>query len=524
MLAADNTGLARIELYDDKKLYSTTRAPNPPPHLFSTILTWKPLRTGPHHLQVIAFDIAGNQSPPVELTFDVVTDNRHPVVQFTNFVGATDLSVGAPLLLQGVATDDVAITRVDLYVDDSFFTFVAPDHGAGLTPFAFSLMWVPPTPGTHKLYLRAHDSEDQTGDSPPLLVNALPASPPALVADYERDEALVNDALVVHVLALSPNGVTRVELWADDQLADAANSVTPDGQTVLDTPLVWPVSNIVGDHTLLVRAYDRSGLSTSSTAQVIHVRPAGARLATATTAPARPTPTPLPPTPTATPQVIVPAPPTILVSTVQDPTAAQLDGPLHIRLNAHGADELDHVELWAVYQGETTPILVFTDTIKGSTDKTLTVDWLPPQAGVVQLYARVVDQLGQTGNSPAITVYLISPALPTATPAWPNLGAHWSGAIPTGRFELSFVQIGHALRGAFVNTPADGAAVAGNIITGDLVRDRVTFSVDLGNAATPPHALDFDCLLGAAPAQLTCNYLDEAGNRGSVVLTPVPGP
>ncbi len=519
VLAADNAGIARVELYDEKKLYSAAIAPIPPPRQFSTILMWKPFRAGPHHLQVIAFDRAGNASAPAEFTFDVVIDNRGPMVQFTNYVGAVNVATGAPLLLQGVATDEAAVTRVDLYVDDSFYTFVAPGDKNGQTPFAFPLMWVPPTTGTHKLYLRAHDNEDQTGDSPVLLVNAISAQPPALVATYERDEALVNGNLLVHALALSPGGITRVELWADDQPAGVINSAAPDGQTAMETTLVWEASNIVGDHNLLVRVYDRAGLATSSPPQVIHVRPAGTRLATPTIAPARPSATAMAPTETATPQVIVPAPPSISVSTVQDPTAALLDGPLHIRLSAHGADELDHVELWAVYQGETTPILVFSDTVKGATDRTLTVDWMPPEAGIVLLYAHVADQIGQVGDSPVMPVYLVSSPAPTETPALPSLAGRWAGSLPAANLQVSFIQWGRAIRGTVVETSSNGNPIAGTIITGDAARDRLTFTAEW---STRPGWLDVDCTVATESAQMTCSYQDETGNRGTLNLMPAP--
>jgi Big-like domain-containing protein len=521
ILAADSVGLARLELYDENVLYNSTPAPDPAPLTISIVITWKSEKLGLHHLRVIAYDRAGNSSSAAELALEVLDDNRRPSATITVPVGAIDLQMGAPLVLQGVATDDVAVARVDLFVDNQLYTYVNSEKPEGQPPFAVAFMWLPTSAGVHQLFLRAHDNKDQTGDSPPLLVNAVDVQAPALTASYERDEVVTNGTLFVHALALSSNNIARIELWADNEIAQMVASAAPDVQTMLDVQLVWEAGS-VGDHTLFVRAYDRAGLNTSTEPQIIHVRSSLARAPTATPMALPATATVPPPLPTPTPQVVLPEPPTIALTTGEDRLALQLPSPVHIHLDAHGSIELDRVELWAFYQGEANPQFLFSDSAKGATDKSFDYAWTPLRAGVGYLFARVVDQLGQTGLSPVTSVYLISPPAPTPTPAFFSLAPRWAAEIPTNKFTVEFLQLGRALRGTFTNVLLNGSTFTGSIMGGAVARDRVEFSVDFATPDAVPRTLDFICLPSAEPAQLACNYQDETGSRGSAVFTPVP--
>ena len=519
ILAAGSVGLTRLEVYDENILYNSTPSPDPAPFTMSIVITWKSEKLGVHHLRVVAFDLAGNASAPTELSLEVLGDNQPPLASITVPVGAIDRQIGAPLVLQGVATDEVAITRVDLYVDNQLYTYITSDKPQGQSPFAVTFMWLPTSAGVHQVFLRAHDNGDQTGDSPPLLVNAVDVQAPALTASYERNEVETNGTLLVHALALSSNNIARLELWADNEILKIVESAAPDGQTMLDAQLVWE-AGAVGDHTLFVRAYDRAGMNTSTAPQIIHVRSTLARAPTVTATALPATATVLPPLPT--PRVVLPAPPTITLTTQEDRLALPLPGPAHIHLDAHGSIELDHVELWAFYQGETNPQSLFSASAKGATDKTFDYAWSPPRAGVTFLFARVVDQLGQTGLSPVTSVYLVPPPAPTPTPAFFSLAPRWAAETPTNKFAVEFLQFGRALRGTFTNTPLNGSTFTGSIIAGTVARDRVEFSVDFESPDATPRTLDFTCLPSTGPEELACNYQDETGSRGSAVFAPAP--
>lgn len=518
VMAASKAGIGRLELYDENVLYSTNPSPDPPPPMVSTVLTWKSSTVGMHHLRLVAYDSAGNISAAAALEFMVLNDNRAPLATITVPIGEIELPIGSPFVLQGVATDEVAVKRVDLFVDNQLYTYVDSNKPSGESPLAVSLMWIPTSAGMHQLFLRAHDNADGTGDSPPLLANVIDVQGPSVIAGFERDEIGANGTLLVHAFALSPNRIARMELWADNQVVQVVESTAPDAQTTLDAQLIWEGA-AVGDHTLFVRAYDRAGLNSSTPPQIIHVRQQLTQAAATPTAAAI-TPTAAVVLATSTPQAVLPDPPTVQLTTAADRSAALLPGPVAIHLATHGSVELDHVELWAYYQGQINPQLLFSDGAKGATDKAFDYSWNPVGAGVVLLFARVVDQLGQTGVSPVTSINLVAPPAPTPTPAFFNLAARWVAQIPTNMFTADFSQFGSALRGTFTNAQLNGPTFSGLIVAGSVDRDRVVFSVDFDAPDAVPRSLDFECLPSSAPPQLACNYQDETGSRGSAVFTP----
>lgn len=520
LIAADNMGIAKVELYDNDVLYMRTTAPDPAPKTLSNSLNWKSETTGKHRLRALAFDLAGNSSTPAEIEVMVIKNNRPPQVMITEPVGSKDAQVGAPLLIQGVATDDAAVTRVDLFVDNQIYTYISPQQPGGITPFAFGFQWTPSSTGSYNITVRAHDNQDQTDDSLRLPVHVFNSQPPVVTARVERDSIPIGDALLVHAVALSANGISRIELWVDGTQTDTVNSSAPATQTVLDTQLVWS-GGTEGTHRLYVRAFDSTGESADSPQSVVVVNPAGVH-------PSPPTPVSSPSetpavmiaAPTSTPALVLPAAPTAEVVFYGDPRTAQLPGPFHVTVNAHGAVELDHVELWSNYAGEVNSQLLSSESGKGTTDKTLEHDWTPPRAGVAYLYARVVDNLGQTRESTPVTIYLNAAPAPTPTPAEFDFARSWQAPLAGGKWTATFTQFGNALRGVFLESHADSSSTPGTIVSGAVDKQHVTFGVDFPS----PHSLDFDCLFTDLPPSLACNYTDELGARGSAIFTPVTLP
>lgn len=520
LIAADNMGVAQIDLYDNDVLYLRNTAPDPAPKTLSNSLNWKSEVTGKHRLRALAYDTAGNSSTPAEIEVMVINNNRPPQAMITAPVGSKEAQVGAPLLIQGVATDDAAVTRVDLIVDNQVYTYLSPQQPGGTTPFAFAFQWTPSSTGSYNITVRAHDNQDQTDDSLRLPVHVFNSQPPVVTARVERDSIPIGDALLVPAVALSANGIARIELWVDGTLADTVNSTAPATQTVLETQLVWS-GGTEGTHRLYVRAFDSTGDSTDSPQFPVVVNPTGVRASQPPPAsPTSETPSVVIASPSPTPALVLPAAPTAEVIFQGDPRTALLPGPLHVSVNAHGAVELDHVELWSNYAGEVNSQLLSSESAKGTTDKTLEYDWTPPRAGVAYLYARVVDNLGQTRESAPVTIYLNAAPAPTPTPAEFDFARPWQAPFADGKWTATFTQIGTALRGTFLESHADLSTNSGAIMSGAVDKKHVTFGVDFSS----PHSLDFDCLFTDVPPSLACNYTDELGARGSAIFTPADLP
>ncbi len=519
VLAADNTAITRIAMFDNDALFaeSPTLAPAT---VYSNQFTWKANGLGKHTLRAVAYDANGLASMPAQVNLTVINDNRAPQVQITAPLGVKDALVGAPLLIQGVATDDVAVTRMDLIVDNQLLTFVTSDQPEGITPFAATFSWTPTSTGLHNVVLRAYDNLGQSDDSLRSIVRVFDNQPPVVTAQTERSPILFGDALVVQALALSNNGVEHVELYVDDIKVDMAISNSPAQQTTLRTSLVATDLG-TGTHSYFVRAYDITGLAADTERHPFSVIENSSSFVQDTPQPIS-TPTPVPPTNAPTPTLVPPGPPTVELTVNGDADASILPNAVPILITARGSAELDRIELWAQYPGETAAQLLTEENGKGATDKTIPFMWNTARPGVVDLYARIFDNLGQSGISQPLRLRIQAPPAPTQTPAVFDFAQTWIAESPAARYEVTFAQLGRALRGVFVEKRADGNTLHGNVITGAASDKNALFAVDFaGDAIEPKHTLEFICAFTVRPPQLTCNYTNEKGERGSAIFAPL---
>lgn len=515
VIGADNEVVTRLELYDNNVLYDEATA-SAPTGVFFNQFHWMRPTPGKHTLRAIAYDAHGNASAPAEIALNVITNNRAPSVMITSPSGLKDAEIGAPLVIQGVATDDVAVTRIELIVDNQLVTFVTPAEP--ITPFAVAIPWTPLTTGAHNIVLRAYDNQQQSDDSLRYTVRTFDNQAPVVDAQIERANIPSGDALVVETLALANNGVARVELYVDERVAAAVNSPSVAQQTSLHATL-FAGDLADGTHSAYVRAYDLTG-NTADTPRVnFQVSPDAPRLGRGTPV-ARAQPTALPPTATPTPPLQLPPAPTIQLQLEGDPLRVMLPDPAAIQIQARGASELDRIELWARYPGETTPQLLVQENAKGATEKNLTFQWDAPRAGIVELYARVFDSLGQSSESAPLRFTLQAPDAVFAAPQNAPLNGIWIAESPAARFEATFAPIGRALRGVLVEKRADGKVLNGRIVSGAVNDKTVLFAIDFSDdARAPQHTLTFDCSYQARPPILTCNYTNEFGERGSAIFT-----
>lgn len=513
VLAADNNIITRLELYDGDELYAQA-AVVVPSAVYLNQFVWLANTTGSHTLRAIAYDAHGNASEPAQIELRVITNNRAPAVQITSPSGIKDAEIGAPMVIQGVATDDVAVTRMDLIVDNQLVSFAVPERPGGITPFAVAIPWTPTTTGAHNIVLRAYDNQNQSDDSLRYTIRVFDNQSPVVTAQVEHSPIPPGEVAVVQALALANNGISRVELLADGRVVDGVNSSSPSQQTAMQAAL--GASDLaIGAHTLLVRAYDVTGQRIDSASMTIEVKDGAPRIFRETRAPVQRTP--LPPTRTATPALVLPSAPTIELELANAPVI--LPGAAQIRITASGSSELDRVELWARAPGEEAAQLLLSEVLKGAIDRTLVYEWDPPHAGVVEMYARVYDNLQQTRLSTPLRFSVLAPPAPTSPPLVFDFAQSWFAESPAARFEVEFSQIGRALRGEFLEQRADGKILNGKIVSGAASDTTLLFAVDFaGDETEPGHTLEFECSFNARPPVITCNYANEKRERGSAVF------
>ncbi|MCI0477038.1 MAG: hypothetical protein L0Y55_12385 [Anaerolineales bacterium] len=408
--AADDTGIARIELTAEGALVRAENAPSPAPRVFSAIIPWTPTLVGAHTLRVIAYDNDHRASAPDEVTITVLQDARRPTAIIVYPIGTPQIDLGNVLQIFGVATDDAAVMQVELWVDNQAYTYLASHNASGQNAFPFVFAWNALTLGNHTFFVRARDNQDQTTDSAPLKIVVVDTHQPTISLLADRTNAPLNEPITLTVTALDVSGIQRVEILNGKEIIHTTKSPNPARQTALTAQVLWQSAN-PGDFQISARAYNANGNQKDAPAQTISVlRPGQA------------TPTPAPtitptrtraPRATPTPRSQPPPPPTAEI--LSPPDRFSGTAPLRVTFAGRGNSELERIELWGVMQGQLNPQLICAIDAHASTQKTGQCDWNVPSAGVVSVFAQATDIYRQTTRSTPITGFIGAPNLPTPT-------------------------------------------------------------------------------------------------------------
>jgi hypothetical protein len=408
--AADDSGIARIELTAEGALVRTESAPSPAPRVFSAIIPWTPTQIGPHTLRATAYDNDNRASAPDEVTITVLQDARRPTSIIVYPIGTPQVDVGSVVQIYGVATDEAGVTQVELWVDNQMFTYLLAQNSGGQTTYPFIFYWNALLPGTHTFFVRARDNQDQTTDSAPLKIAVIDTHQPTLSLIFDRTNALVNEPITITVTALDVSGVQRVELLSGKDIFYVTKSANPTRQTMLTAQVLWQSAN-PGDFQISARAANANGNVKDAPAQTISIlRPGQAPPTLAPTL--TPTRTRVPRA-TLTPRSQPPPPPTAEILSPTDRFSGM--APLRVTFAGRGNSELERIELWGVTQGQMNPQIICAIDAHASTQKTGQCDWNVPAAGIVSVYAQVSDIYHQSARSAPISGFIGAPLLPTPT-------------------------------------------------------------------------------------------------------------
>ena len=187
---------------------------------------------------------ATNSPPP---------DTTVPVASITSPGNGATVSGGVSVSVS--ATDNVGVTRVDLYVDGSFFASDAT------SPYSFFMDTTAVKNGSYNLVAVAFDAAGNAGNSAGVTINVdnnqvADTQPPSvsIVAPVStgRGKGEGNNKLNVSVSASDNVGVADVELWLDGSLVDTS-AAAPYDFTINIAKLSG------GSHVLQAKAYDPSG-------------------------------------------------------------------------------------------------------------------------------------------------------------------------------------------------------------------------------------------------------------------------
>lgn len=153
--ATDNSGVTRTELYLDGVLLAQSNSA-------SATFSWDTLNStdGSHTLEARAYDAAnnaGSKSIRVEVRNSAVVDTLAPLVAITSPV--SNSSLGRTTKISVSASDNVGITRVELFIDGKFFGTSTSESST----FTWNTSKV--AKGAHTLQSYAHDAAGNIGAS-----------------------------------------------------------------------------------------------------------------------------------------------------------------------------------------------------------------------------------------------------------------------------------------------------------------------------------------------------------------------
>ena len=407
--AVDNSGISRVELYADNQLVQSA-APKAPAPMVRIAFAWSTQTVGEHTLSAIAYDTSGNAGPPALLPLNITADASLPVVQILAPTTPQTLQSGAQLTLRAVADAPQGITQMQLYVDDKPYSYTSVEKAR--TPFTASFVFISNTPGAHTLTVRALDAQQRVGVSSPLSVTVVDSRAPVVQVTYSAGVIRQGEFVNINILAADANGISAVQLWADNAMYDQYVVPNPQAQTSISLQKRW-TSNVLGNHTLFVRVMDTQNHVINSPLTNILV-----------IAPNQPTPIPtrIPtgtPRPTAIPTAQPQPAPSIQIYSPGFGCTVQLPEALHLTIQFSGANGLRQLTTYAQYSGVMARAIDVTDA-QGRRSYLLDRDWVPPSAGVVDIFATAIDATGQRAESSHISCNVQSPIPPTSAPNPPT--------------------------------------------------------------------------------------------------------
>ncbi|HKY08080.1 MAG TPA: Ig-like domain-containing protein [Candidatus Binatia bacterium] len=172
-----------------------------------------------------------------------------PTVSITS--PANGATVSGTVNVTASASSSMGISKVEFYVDgalrstDTVSPYTFPWNTDGLS-------------GTHTLTAKAYDTLGNQTTSTPKSVTIAPAAVPAPTVSITSpaNGATVSGTVNVTASASSSVGITKVEFYVDGALRST--------DTSSPYAYAWSTTGLSGSHTLVAKAYDTAGNSTTS--------------------------------------------------------------------------------------------------------------------------------------------------------------------------------------------------------------------------------------------------------------------
>ena len=187
-----------------------------------------------------------------------VPDTTPPSVSITNPSDGQDVS--GTFTVSVDSSDDVAVSKVELYADNSFLEQKLSE------PYDFSVDAATLSEGTHSLMAVSYDTSDNSASSQ-INVNVMPeiivedTTPPDVSIMSPSDSDIVNGKVRISVSASDSSGIDLVRIYVDGTLK----------KTLSDAPYsyTWNTKRVsTGSHSISAQASDTMGNSNEDSISV----------------------------------------------------------------------------------------------------------------------------------------------------------------------------------------------------------------------------------------------------------------
>ena len=252
--ATDNVGVTKVELYVNGSLHSTDTSS---PYSFLWDSSQRP--DGTYQFYAKAYDAAGNTAQSGSISLNLTrpqTDTTPPVVSISSPPDGSVIT-GGVITVNVSATDNVGVTKVELYVNGSL-------HSTD-TSSPYSFLWDSSQrpDGTYQFYAKAYDAAGNTAQSGSISLNLTrpqtDTTPPVVSISSPKEGQRFRRKVRIQVSALDDSGISRIDLLLDG-IALATEASESMNYVLKGSGLPK------GEHTITFEAEDLAG--NISTAQV----------------------------------------------------------------------------------------------------------------------------------------------------------------------------------------------------------------------------------------------------------------
>lgn len=236
---SDNVGVSSVAFFaNGSQIAQVTAAP------YTYAWDVSSLPNGNYTLVAKAFDAAGNEGDSAPVAVSINGDVTPPTVGFTS--PASGATVGGSVTVGVSAQDDVAVTKLDLFLDGALV------QTGNVAPASYTWSTVSSSNGSHTLVARAYDAAGNVGETSLTVTVFNDTQAPAVSVIGPTSGSTLGQSTTVLVSATDNVGVVKVEYYLDGVLQSTATS--------LPYNFSWnTLTSANGSHTLTAKAYDAAG-------------------------------------------------------------------------------------------------------------------------------------------------------------------------------------------------------------------------------------------------------------------------